>query len=609
MDQSNYGRRTPPRAGADPQLPNYMKSTRPANGYYASTSRSSSVASGGRNSSTTVRSSQRPSSASSSRHSGSHASSGGGTGNGGHRRRRPTRAQRLLRFALIILALLLVVVGILLIASRCNSSQEINVAQLENKTYFDGITIQGVDVSGKTMEQARGALQAAISQELSTIHLSMSEETGSWAFTSADMNISSNVEDVLLEAMAFGRTGTFSENSEDKDLLRESGKDFPITFTPSRDAIINKLNAIASEVNQAAIEPQMLATLGDDNKPVFELQEGQNGRMLDTEATADSIVSLVQQGNYQSAVTPVYQTLAPTQDTAFLQENTKFIAKYTTTFSNSSTEPIPNRVFNIRKAADIINGCVVQPGESWSFNGYVGLRTEEDGWKKANGISGGKEYTLQAGGGICQVSTTLYNALLCGNIEIVYRQKHSIPSDYVAYGFDATVDSSGIDLQFRNSTEAPLYIFVYITKNKESSRRLDITVALYGQPLPDGVTYKTRSEIIEKSARDDTVYIDDSSIPYGYQLTKVVAHDKVVAEAYLDKYVDGELKDSILLNKDTYKGNPAEIHVGTGDPSTVSIPEGAVVATVQPSKVPAYAPAVPTPDPAIDGADIPELEG
>lgn len=598
MDDYKQSGRPPRRTGADPQLPSYMKSNMGASrsntgSGYVPASRSGGgtrANNGGARSSGAPRTSNPPRSG----QGGSARSGGNGAarGNGGNgvrsngtakRKRKPTRAQRLLRVSLAVLAVLGVGVGSLLFLSgKIGGDREVSTAALQNKTYLDGITIEGLDVAGKTIEQARGALQPVITEKLAGVNITLAEDSGSWAFTSGDMDLASNLEDVLLEAMRYGREGSLSERSEQKDALELAGKDFTVSFTPDRDALIQKLDEIAIELNRPAIEPHMSATLGEDHVPVFSLQPAENGRALNTAGTADAIIELVRDGFYTSEIPVVYDVVPATGDDAYLLENTHFRAKYTTTYSNSSTAPIPNRVFNIQKAADIINGCVLQPGESWSFNDYVGLRTIEGGWKEANGISGGKEYTLQAGGGICQVSTTLYNALLCGDIQIDYRQKHSIPSDYVGYGLDCTVDSGGIDMNFTNDTSAPLYIFAYTEKNPERSRRKDITILLYGEPLPNGVTYKTRSEILEQTPREDTVYVDDISIPYGYMLTRVVPHDRIVAEAYQDKYVDGELVESKLLNKDTYRGNPAEVHVGTGDPLTTPVPEGAVPATVQP---------------------------
>lgn len=100
-----------------------------------------------------------------------------------------------------------------------------------------------------------------------------------------------------------------------------------------------------------------------------------------------------------------------------------------------------------------------------------------------------------------------------------------------------------------------------------SSSRHTITVYVYGKPLPEGVTYQSRNEIIEERSRqDEAIYTNDASIPTGYQLERVQGHKYYVAEAYQDKYVDGKLAESKLLYTDKYKGNPPEVSIGAGAP-------------------------------------------
>jgi len=219
----------------------------------------------------------------------------------------------------------------------------------------------------------------------------------------------------------------------------------------------------------------------------------------------------------------------------------------------------------------------VKPGEEWSFNGFVGVRTYETGWKGANGIADGKGYTIQAGGGICQVSTTLYNALLCADVEIVYRRAHSIPSSYVPRGLDATVDSiTNIDLKFKNDTGAPLYLYTSIGPNPEDEDEKTITFFIYGKELEPGVSYKTRSEVIEYIHNKDVHYTDDDTIPRGYKVVTVEARRGYVVEAYRDKYINGVLDSSELLYTDKYKGNAEEARRGTASPKYYQPPENAV---------------------------------
>ncbi len=583
--RDNYGGgRVPAHGGIDPQLPSYMKSnmggtargaytTPPVRGsnmtYAAARTASAPVARSTAAPSRPVRSGGG---------SGGSGSGGSRTGSRAPRKKRLTRAQKLMRLAVMAFCTMLVAVGAVFLLQKIDFSPS-NTSSLEafgSDTFASGVMVENVDISGKTVEQARGALVESTNATLASVNITLATESGSWTLGSSDLGISIDTEGALLAAIAL----------DDDDAMNVEA-----ALVADRTAVVNKLNAMADEMSLAPIEPQMIATLGEDNKPIFDLQEGRDGRVLDVEATADSIMASIESNQLQANIEPTYTMLSPTVDQDFLVENTAFRGGYTTEYSiSTSDETTINRVFNIHKAGDIMNGMVIQPGEEWSFNTYVGLRTAEDGWKAANGISGGKEYTLQVGGGICQPSTTLYNALLAANIEITDRKAHSIPSSYVEYGLDATVDSSGIDFKFLNDTSAPLYVFVYYTESPNSSRRELIHIDVYGEPLPDGVTYTSSQEILEEIPRDPSVeepiYTDDPSIPYGYQLTTLEARSRFEAAAYQEMYVDGELVEKVHLYDDTYRGNVAEISIGTGNPYTTPVPEGAVAATRQPSVMP-----------------------
>lgn len=564
MDQIRQGQRGVSRSDG-PQLPNYMKQP-----MQSSARRTYGAA--------VYSSAQRTPSTRTAPQQGTRT--GGGSG-GGRKRRGPTRSQKFLRLGIALLAVLVVAVaGVLLLTGGGGKEDPTMVEYMNSNTKFlSGVAIEGVLVGGMEMEEAKPLVEQAVAQQLNSVSITLQHEDKSWTLTAADMNLSANTDEVLTQAMGFGREGSLGENAEAREEL-EQGKEFSVTLTPDVTAVTNRLITIASEANKAPVEPHLVPTLDESNKQNFEPVEGQNGLALNAEQTAQAVIAAVEQKQYQAAVTPVFDTVAPTMSLEFLMENTKRISTFTTRFPQSSSDEIvQNRVFNIKKAAGIINGYTVQPDEEWSFNGWVGPRTIKTGWKEANGISGGKEYTLQAGGGICQVSTTLYNALLWGNVPITDRKAHSIPSTYVDKGLDATVDTSGIDLKFKNDTGAPLYIFAYITPDPKSSKYLNITVSLYGKPLPEGVTYKARSEIIETTPRLEVKYVDDPTIPIGYQLEKIKPHDGFKAKAYLEKYVNGELVETKELYEDRYRGNDAEVHIGTGDLLTVPVPEGAVPVT------------------------------
>ena len=458
---------------------------------------------------------------------------------------------------------------VIIIVSIANSSGADAVADMDKlmqtgKRFKAGVKLIGVDVSGMTPEEATGLVKNAAEKKLKTVAVTISSGENSWTLDSDAMGMGYDIAEALADGLNFGR-------GEDDNTVVITGAgegEFDAKYTWDRGKIISALAAMSQSINTEATAAYAEPVTDWTQEERFIYHTGEEGITLNEEATADAIEKALEQGEFVCTVEATVNAVLPGGNIDDLKAATSFIASYTTKFSARRDDEVKqNRKFNIQKAADIINGNTIQPGEEWSFNTVVGPRTYELGWKGANGISGGKEYTIQAGGGICQVSTTLYNALLCANMEIVDRRAHTIPSDYVPVGLDATVDTRGIDFVWKNNTDMPAYIFARVEKVEGSSSRNTITVYVYGKPLPEGVTYKSRNEIIEEASRQaEAIYTNDASIPTGYQLERVQGHKYYVAEAYQDKYVDGKLAESKLLYTDKYKGNPPEVSIGTGAP-------------------------------------------
>lgn len=481
------------------------------------------------------------------------------------RKRKKSGSGALKWIALAAAALICVII----IVSIANSGGADAVADMDKlmqtgKRFKAGVKLIGVDVSGMTPEEATGLVKNAAEKKLKTVAVTISSGENSWTLDSDAMGMGYDIADALADGLNFGR------GEDDNTVVITDGGvgEFDAKYTWDRGKIISALAAMSQSINTEATAAYAEPVTDWSQEERFIYHAGEEGITLNEEATADAIEKALEQGEFVCTVEATVNAVLPGGNIDDLKAATSFIASYTTKFSARRDDEVKqNRKFNIQKAADIINGNTIQPGEEWSFNTVVGPRTYELGWKGANGISGGKEYTIQAGGGICQVSTTLYNALLCANMEIVDRRAHTIPSDYVPVGLDATVDTRGIDFVWKNNTDMPAYIFAKVENVEGSSSRNTITVYVYGKPLPEGVTYQSRNEIIEERSRqDEAIYTNDASIPTGYQLERVQGHKYYVAEAYQDKYVDGKLAESKLLYTDKYKGNPPEVSIGTGAP-------------------------------------------
>lgn len=504
--------------------------------------------------------------ASGSARGGAASASSNGRGSGANTKRRKKKASNLLKWIALAAAALICVI---VIVSLSNNSAPDAVADMDKlmqsgKRFKAGVRLIGVDVSGMTPEEATGLVKNAAEKKLKTVAVTIKAGDDSWTLDSTALGMDYDIAQALADGLNYGRTG----EDETVEITGGTMGEYDANYTWDKARITAALSAMSENVNKEATNAYARPITDWASEERFEYVAGDEGRTLNVEATAEEIENALSNGEFVCEINAIVNAVLPAGNIDDIKAETQLISSYTTKFSAPRDDEIKqNRKFNIQKAADIINGNIVQPGEQWSFNTIVGPRTIELGWKPANGISGGKEYTLQAGGGICQVSTTLYNALLCANMEIVDRRAHTIPSDYVPVGLDATVDTRGIDFVWRNNTDSPAYIFAQVAPVEGSSRRNVITVYIYGAPLPEGVTYKSRNEILEERSRiEETIYTNDPTIPQGYQLERIPGHKYFVAEAYQDMYVNGELKESKLLYTDKYKGNPPEILVGTGAP-------------------------------------------
>lgn len=483
-------------------------------------------------------------------------SSGSSGGRRGSSKRARARKRKLVVSLMTVGLLALLVLAIVTIARGCKDVAEPDPAV---DAFRSGVYINGANVSGKTIDEVRAQLETNESYAINNIAVALSGEGVSATISGADMSAYSNLEEVMATALAGG-----------------SDQDYYTTISVDHAALLSRIDAINATLATPPVDASFTVTIDEESgKPSFTYLEGQAGYGLDAEATAQLVEAAIAGGQYQTSIQPTLTVIQPSVTVEDVKLHTTLIGSYTTTYDFKGTAEdteeqrtvlIPNRAFNVEKAAEMINNQVVKPGRTWSFNTVVGDRNEKNGWKEANGILGGDKLTLQFGGGVCQVSTTLYNALLeCySSIELVERRKHSFPSTYVDEGLDATVDSDHIDFRFKNISDQPMYIFAFVSKNKKAStRKRDITVLIYGEALPAGVTYEPHTEIVEEIPPGEDEITETKNLFVGEEQITAEARTGYVVDVYVNRYLDGVLQESIFLYTDRYEGNPLRKKVGT----------------------------------------------
>ncbi|MFZ5975504.1 MAG: M56 family metallopeptidase [Bacillota bacterium] len=254
------------------------------------------------------------------------------------------------------------------------------------------------------------------------------------------------------------------------------------------------------------------------------------------------------------------------------------------TFKTDFTESTPNRTFNILKAAGLINGKTVEPGEIFDMNKTLGSRTSELGWKTANGIVDGR-YELQPGVGVCQVATTLFGAILRADLEVVERKNHSFPSAYVKIGQDATISADGPNFRFKNTRSGP----VYIVASADTSKGI-LTVTLYGPPHPKGYAVEITSELVSIFSPGPAIVTVDNSKPAGYKEEVSIYHVGKKSRTYKTYYKNGkQVGERILIYEDTYPAVRSHVIVGpakTPAPTKTATPKPTPKPTVKPTANP-----------------------
>jgi len=219
-------------------------------------------------------------------------------------------------------------------------------------------------------------------------------------------------------------------------------------------------------------------------------------------------------------------------------------ARFYTTYSSSSDE----RKHNIKKASESINKTLLDVGEEFSFNHVVGERTVARGYKTAKIIVGG-DFVDGIGGGVCQVSTTLYNAVLLAGLDVLEYHPHSLQVGYVAPSFDAMVSGGGADLRFVNNTDNPIIVYSEADGNR-------LLVSIYGQPMD--YVIERKSVIIGEIQPPEEMVVKDEKGEFpelfeGEQ--KVVRYEKkgLLSEGYLIKKVNGKTVSEKRVRRDKYK--------------------------------------------------------
>lgn len=392
--------------------------------------------------------------------------------------------------------------------------------------YAYGTCVSGVDISGMTKAEAIEALQKAETELINAYKCTLLLDDRSFTLTASDITVMSDLDRILKAAE--GVSGLYQ-----------------IAALPVDDERLDSaLEKIAETINIESEPERIKVNDMGDRSPSFSIIKGKSGLEMDEAKAKEQILE---------GLTSIEICMTEVEACVGMVKLPKLRGRCATEFNQWNE----NRSFNLAKAASLINGYILSPDKTLSFGDVLGPRTEENGWKMAEAyINGGLESEDQYGGGICQVSTTLYNAALKADLSVPTRFNHSKPVPYVPAGLDAAISEGALDLVIRNNTPSDIYIFMWAENGQ-------LVCEIYGSELSDDYDrIELISEFKDSILPGEAEFYDDFELPYGETLLITPAVTGSVYESYKVFYLgDKEIKRE-RITESRYRSHPAVYAVG-----------------------------------------------
>lgn len=415
----------------------------------------------------------------------------------------------------------------------------INTQAIRENVYIDD-----KNVGGMSYEQAMTLVTEDKKIEAEKIKVTLNHEPDSWVLTSDDVQYGFDVKKSIQEAYSVGRTGNFVEDVSTIIKQSKSRYDIKTEVHYNMDSVTVKIKDLAKTINKAPKEATF--KLGSKG-PIITADI--IGRKVDVKKTVD----LIEQGVKDQKPTNV-KLVVVVKEPKLKDEDLKMmknrLSKFYTVFDNGYYE----RAHNIRLATSKLNGALILPGAVLSVDKKVGPRTVSKGFKMSIIIVNNK-YEDGVGGGLCQVSTTLYNAALYANLDIVARKNHSIVSTYIAPGRDATVFSASKDLIIKNNRKYPVYLKSYTVGGI-------VYFEIYGKKEADDKKIVIRTSVVSHTRAGMATVKDPSKYVGNYKI-EFPPHDGYVVKTYKDVYFAGKKLKTVYLGISSYNRSNGIKLVGT----------------------------------------------
>lgn len=412
-----------------------------------------------------------------------------------------------------------------------------------------GVFIDEVDVSGMTKEEAQSAV-ASFVEGLKGKGVAITVGEDVVYTTLGDLGYTVEENDDLDQALALGKSGNLIKRYKDLKDIEQGSVVYPLTFSMGDTKLKDLIAVEVGAYNIAPVNAKLTRKHGD-----FIYTDHVVGRKVDVDQTAKVIMDMITNNWNRTdiVVDAVLEDDMPQYTKEMVEQCNTILGTYSTEYTSSAE----GRAANLANGAKLINNAVIYPGET--FSGYVYLNpfTPENGYYEAGAYLEGKIID-SIGGGACQVTTTLYNAVLNSELEVVQRNEHSMTISYVDLSRDAAIAGTTKDFKFKNNTDAPILIEAYTVDRK-------ITFNIWGHETRDMANRRVEyiTKVLSETAPPADVITKDPTQPTTYKKVDQSAHTGYKAQLYKVVYENDVEISRTLINSSTYGAAPAYITVGT----------------------------------------------
>lgn len=413
-------------------------------------------------------------------------------------------------------------------------------------TALEGVRVGNLDVSGMTVSQVEKAVEKQVKAcQNGTLTIKAGKSSGDTTYKK--MGLSADGKNLAKEAVNYGKEGNLFKRFKEIRSCKKNGYTVPLQYTVNEKKTKKILKTVCANSYDGPVNASMVTKKG---KPV--ITEGKEGEAVDVKATIKVIEKYLNDGwqGEDGTITAKSKMTKPEIQASDLKELSDVLGTFQTYYGDDGS----SKAINVEAGANHIGGHLVKPGEEFSANAAMEPYTEENGYTEGGSYENG-QVVQTMGGGICQVSTTLYNALLLAEVEITERMPHSMLIDYVEPSMDAAIADDVKDLKFKNNYKTPIYIESVLSDGY-------LTFNIYGKETRDkNRTIEYVSETLDTEEAEGTRFVETDEY-VGYYEVISGAREGLSAQLWKVVYENGEEVSRDVVNTSHYASSPMTIGVG-----------------------------------------------